>query len=201
MRTLACVSIIKASHLFQGVSMSRYIRSNRHGGTFFFTVVSYKRRKILCEEIIRSALHQAIVDVRKIHPFNINAWVLLPDHLHCILTLPPHDSSFGIRWSLIKRIVTQQCPLSLITDSTLNQSQRKRRESVVWQRRFWEHEIKNNDDYEKHFNYVHYNPVKHGLVDNLKDWPYSTFHRYVEEGVYECDWGTNDVIINGKFGE
>jgi putative transposase len=126
--------------------------------------------------------------VRVNYPFAIDGWVLLPDHLHCIWTLPVGDAAFGARWGMIKRHVSQSC-LFLRTDHSLSASRKKRHESSLWQRRFWEHLIRDDDDYARHMDYLHYNPVKHGLTRSVRDWPHSTFHRLVEQGVYEESWG------------
>jgi putative transposase len=110
------------------------------------------------------------------HPFTIDALVLLPDHMHCIWALPQSDASFGIRWAMIKRFVTKRCGLDLHRDDWMNKSKRRRKESTIWQRRFWEHQIRDEQDYAIHMDYIHFNPVKHGYVQNVIDWQYSTFH-------------------------
>jgi len=121
--------------------------------------------------------------------------------LHCIWTLPPDDADFGIRWAMIKRFVTKQCS-SLRRNDWMTASKHKRKESTLWQRRFWEHQIRDEQDYERHMDYMHYNPVKHDFTRSVKDWPYSTFHRYVKEGVYNENWAGDGVLsINQKFGE
>ena len=182
--------------------MSNYRRADARGGTYFFTVVTYRRQKILCDENVRLALRNGIRNVQQKHPFTINAWVLLPDHLHCIWTLPPGDANFGIRWAMIKRFVTKQCASALQRDDWMNASKRKRNESTLWQRRFWEHQIRDDRDYENHMDYLYFNPVKHGLVQCVKDWPYSTFHRDVVAGVYDENWATEGVgMIDDEFGE
>lgn len=167
--------------------MSRFRRAVT-GSTYFFTVVSHRRRPILCTEPIRNALRQAIERVRCSRPFCVDAWVLLPDHLHCIWTLPDGDHRFSTRWSLIKHHVAYTCGL-MHADVAISQSRLKHRDACVWQRRFWEHQIRDALDMERHMNYVHYNPVRHGLVGSASEWPYSTFHRYVKAGVYSRDWG------------
>jgi len=181
--------------------MSNYRRAKTKGGTYFFTVVSYRRQKILCHENVRQALREGIREVQKTHPFIIDGWVLLPDHLHCIWTLPPDDADFGIRWAMIKRFVTKQCNWLRRSD-LMTASKRKRKESTLWQRRFWEHQIRDELDYEKHMDYIHYNPVKHGFTTAVKDWPYSTFHRYVKEGIYDENWAEDAILsIVEEFGE
>jgi putative transposase len=169
--------------------MSHYRRADQTGGTFFFTVVTYRRQRFLCDDDVRVALRNAIRQVRVKRDFRIDAWVLLPDHLHCIWTLPEGDSDFSMRWSRIKRIVTQRCGARLLKRDWMTRSKKHHRESTLWQRRFWEHVIRDDEDYRAHVDYIHYNPVKHGLVRRMSDWPYSSFHRYVNEGVYAPDWG------------
>ena len=183
--------------------MSNYRRANAKGGTYFFTVVTYRRQEFLCNENVRTALHDGIRDVQTKHPFTIDGWVLLPNHLHCIWTLPENDSNFGIRWAMIKRFTTKRCGLELRRDDWINASKRQRNESTIWQRRFWEHMIRDQDDFNKHMNYIHFNPVKHGLVTSVKDWPHSTFHRCVRQGFYPPDWGGGgmDDTNNADYGE
>jgi putative transposase len=168
--------------------MSRYRRASVAGGCYFFTVVAFRRQPILCDDAVRDALHSAIETVRVLRPFVIDAWVLLPDHLHCIWTLPEGDADFSTRWMMIKRLVSVACRDAYRRTDLMSDSKQKHRESTLWQRRFWEHQIRDDDDFSKHVDYVHFNPVKHGLVGSALEWPYSTFHRYVKEGVYPADW-------------
>ena len=168
--------------------MSNYRRTRAAGGTFFFTLVSYRRQSILCDAPMRAALREAIQAAQHSKPFTIDAWVLLPDHLHCIWTLPPDDGDFSARWSLIKCAVSRAVGAQYRRAEWLNDSKRKHRESTVWQRRFWEHCIRDEDDLRHHVDYLHFNPVKHGLVSRVADWPHSTFHRFVQAGVYLPDW-------------
>lgn len=171
--------------------MSRYRRSLLAGGTYFFTVVTYRRQTILCDDMMRSALRSAIESVRSTRPFTIDAWVLLPDHLHCIWTLPEGDADFSTRWMMIKRKVSLICATEYRRSDLLTASKQKHRESTIWQRRFWEHQIRDDDDFARHMDYLHFNPVKHGLASNVMDWPYSSFHRLIEQGRYTKDWGTS----------
>lgn len=168
--------------------MSNYRRSNIHGGTYFFTVNTLHRMSILTQAPLRAALHDAITQTRLSHPFVIDAWVLLPDHLHCVWTLPQGDADFSVRWSKIKRLVSQCCAAQYGA-AVLSPSRSSRKESGIWQRRFWEHQIRDDNDFARHVDYLHWNPVKHGLVARAIDWPYSTFHRYAANGVYAADWG------------
>jgi putative transposase len=173
--------------------MSCY-RRTRTGTSFFFTVVSYHRRPILCTDAVRRSLRIAIENLRTTRPFSIDAWVLLPDHLHCIWTLPEGDCDFSTRWSLIKRSVSHFSSEVTLDPVSRSASSCKRRESTIWQRRFWEHQIRDELDFERHADYIHFNPVKHGHVERVIDWPYSTFHRYVRNGLYLKDWGGENVV-------
>ncbi len=169
--------------------MSHYRRSHTAGATYFFTVVTFRRQPILCDESVRRALHTAIVTTRSTRPFSIDAWVLLPDHLHCIWTLPADDADYATRWNLIKRRVSVQCRTTHLHGEWLTASKYKHRESTLWQRRYWEHRIRDEPDFVRHVDYIHYNAVKHGHCHRVADWPHSTFHRYVERGDYPADWG------------
>ena len=168
--------------------MSRYRRDYTPGATYFFTVVTYRRRAFLCDEDVRAALRDAIEKTRLNYPFSIEAWVLLPDHLHCLWRLPPADCNHSTRWNLIKRRVTKACAARLHVAEWMSASKRKHRESTVWQRRHIEHRIRDDGDFSNHCDYIHYNPVKHGLVSRPVDWPYSSFHRFVKRGVYPAHW-------------
>jgi putative transposase len=154
-------------------------------------VVTYRRRKILTEPESRLALREVIYEVRQKYSFAIDAWVLLPDHLHCIWTLPEGDADFSRRWGLIKAKFSRRARTLLHYDHLMTDSKEYHRECTIWQRRFWEHQIRDEDDLRKHLDYIHYNPVKHGLVVNVADWPYSTFHRFVRQGFYPPNWGEN----------
>jgi len=177
--------------------MSRYRRVAAAGGCFFFTVVTERRRRFLTDEASRRWLREAIEVTRVDHPFAIDAWVLLPDHLHCIWTLPHGDSDFSTRWRLIKRRFSQRAKPLLQRDDWLSRSKRKHREATIWQRRFWEHRIRDDRDYQAHMDYIHFNPVKHGLVTRVSDWPFSSFHRHVAAGVYPPDWAAEPRAANG----
>jgi putative transposase len=165
--------------------MSRFRRAHT-GTTFFFTVVSYHRRPILCDPMIRTALRHALHAVRALRPFTIDAWVLLPDHIHCIWTLPADDTDFSQRWSQIKHRVSYACGDAYRMRPSV--SGLKRGEATIWQRRFWEHQIRDDLDMQRHMDYVHFNPVKHGHVERAAAWPYSTFGRWVKAGLYAADW-------------
>jgi putative transposase len=178
--------------------MTRYRRTPA-GSTFFFTVVTYRRRPILCDDAVRAALRQAMHAVRVARPFAIDALVLLPDHLHAIWTLPDGDSDYSTRWSQIKALVSLACQDHHDGTPLLSVSARRRREAGIWQRRFWEHRIRDEVDLERHVDYIHYNPVRHGYAAHAGEWPHSTFGRYVIAGVYGPDWA--GVPELGSIGE
>ncbi|MCH8544687.1 MAG: transposase [Alcanivorax sp.] len=176
--------------------MPNYRRPWCPGGTWFFTVTCQHRYNDppLIHNI--DALRDSIHIVKRRHPFHIDAMVVLPDHLHAIWTLPPGDTDFATRWSLIKagfarRIPRQDTGTSTDASERRTPSQRRRRERGVWQRRFWDHLIRDEEDYRRHMDYIHFNPVKHGLVARVADWPFSSFHRAVREGLYPLDWAAD----------
>ncbi|WP_417707483.1 REP-associated tyrosine transposase [Pseudomonas sp.] len=177
--------------------MSNYRRARDAGACYFFTLTSHQRLPVLTDAPLRAALRRAIERVRLHRPFVIEGWVLLPDHLHCLWRMPQGDADFGSRWSMIKRLTSQAIALP----GTVSLSRSLRRESGLWQRRFWEHRIHDGDDYQRHMDYLHFNPVKHGLVPRVVDWPWSSFHRLVKEGVYPAHWGADAVVDNGEYGE
>jgi len=174
--------------------MATFRRALTQGGVYFFTVNTYRRQRILTEPSIYAALKIAMQHVKASHPFNIKAFVLLSDYLHCIWHLPAGDVNYALRWSLIKRHVSQAVRSHLTEEGT--DSRAKRRGLGLWQRRFWEHQIRDDNDFMRHVDYIHFNPVKHGYVQRVADWPYSTFHRLVESGVYSQNWaGGNEVEL------
>ncbi len=159
--------------------MPNYRRFYRPGGSYFFTHVTYQRYPWLCTDLGRQALRDAIIAVRRKHPFTIDAFVLLPDHLHCIWTLPEKDSDYPKRWRLIKLMVTKNCGTELALPLDKVSSGERRREGNLWQRRYWEHTIHNEDEFAAYCEYIHYNPVKHGLVQKPTDWAFSSVHRFI----------------------
>ena len=177
--------------------MPEYRRSFAEGGTFFFTVVTFQRRPILTLEESRVLLHSTWTNVNERFPFITDAICLLPDHLHCIWTLPEGDGNYSLRWGEIKKLFSKGYLVHIGPGENRNESRQKRGEAAIWQRRFWEHTIRDLDDYHRHLDYIHYNPVKHGLVKNVADWEWSSFHRFVKKGYYERKWGTSlDEEIN-----
>jgi putative transposase len=171
--------------------MPEYRRIWIEGGTFFFTLVTYQRRPFLTEPLSRELLHAAWENVNRRFPFTTQAICLLPDHLHCIWSLPENDRNYALRWGEIKKIFTKTWHKQIGKTWPDEFSRLKRGEGAIWQRRFWEHAIRDEQDYENHLNYIHYNPVKHRLVKSPKDWPWSSFHRYVQQGFYDRDWGAD----------
>jgi putative transposase len=176
--------------------MSRYRRPRIEGGIFFFTVTLLDRSgELLVQHVER--LRKVYRTVQARLPFATNAICILPDHLHAIWTLPTGDADFAKRWSRIKSGFSRELPPAQLR----SRSQVRRRETGIWQRRFWEHAIRNDADFERHVDYIHFNPVKHGYVTRVCDWPYSSFHRYVKNGLLPADWGGDQREIQGRFGE
>lgn len=169
--------------------MPQYRRSRLPGGRFFFTVVTEQRQRLLTEDPVRLALRQAIQAVRRQRPFRIEGWVLLPDHLHAIWTLPSDDDDHATRWRLIKRRVTHQLGGACHNPAVMTERRRKKGQGSLWQHRYWEHCLRDEDDMRRHLDYLHFNPVEHGLVARVVDWQWSTFHRYLADGAYPMDWG------------
>jgi len=168
--------------------MSNYRRARVPGGSYFFTLVTHDRRPVLTNEDVRVALRAAVQAVREEHPFYVEAWVLLPDHLHCMWRLPEGNADYSLRWAKIKRLTMHH--LGMLAGEKL------------WQPRYWEHCIRDENDFARHADYIHWNPVKHGLVRCAADWPYSTFHRFAVAGIYPENWGVaGNEFGNGKFGE
>ena len=172
--------------------MPNYRRARHPGGTYFFTVNLLQRRgnTLLIDKI--DLLRTTVDIVRGRHPFKIHGWVVLPDHLHCVIELPAGDSDFTNRWRLIKMGFSKGLPKTERRSAV----RIARGERGIWQRRYWEHLIRDEADFRAHVDYVHFNPVKHGLVRRVGDWPYSTFHRLVEEGVYPADWGGGEAVLS-----
>lgn len=163
--------------------MPDYRRNRVPGGTYFFTVNLLERKSDLLIQHI-DELREAIKQVRRSRPFHIDAWVVLLEHMHCIWTLPEDDVDYSSRWKAIKIRYAKQIPITEYRSKV----RLRKGERGIWQRRFWEHTIRAEQDYAAHMDYVHINPVKHGLVQRVRDWPYSSFHRCVEMGVYPADW-------------
>jgi putative transposase len=174
----------------------RYRRAWTPGRTFFFTVnLADRRSQLLIEQV--ETLRMAFRQVRSRHPFIIYAVAILPDHLHAIWTLPPGDDDFAGRWALIKAGFSR----SLLMTEAISASRRKKGERGIWQRRFWEHRIRDEEDFARHVDYIHWNPVKHGHVQRAIDWPWSSIHRYVRQGDLPTEWGVEVDFSDRGFGE
>jgi putative transposase len=135
-------------------------------------------------------LRHAVSDLRKRHPFVIHAWVVLPEHMHCVIELPDGDAGLATRWRLIKAGFSKGLPV----DEWRSGMQIRRGERGIWQRQYWGHLIRNEADFHAHVDYVLINPVKRALVRRVIDWPHSTFHRLVAQGVYPADWAGGDAV-------
>lgn len=177
--------------------MTAYRRPSTPGATWFFTVNLAQRKdnRLLTEQI--DLLRKAVAAVKARQPFRIVAMTVMPDHLHAVWTLPPGDSRIGLRWGLIKAGFARRLPRCEARSS----SRCQRGERGIWQRRYWDHLIRDEADLAAHCDYVHYNPVKHGLAQAAKDWPHSSFHRWVREGRYAAGWGMAREVGTRRFGE
>src|SRR6516165_7912877 len=175
--------------------MVRYRRNFVPGGTFFFTLTLVDRNSRLLVDQVQT-LRAAMRQTRSSHPFTIDAIVILPDHLHVIMTLPDEVADYSIRWSLIKRRFTDG-----LMKSGTEVIRHANGEPALWQRRFWEHTIRGDEDFERHVDYIRFNPVRHGLVARVSDWPHSSFHSYVRRGMLPQDWGGDFSHEKGAFGE
>lgn len=173
----------------------RYRRTFIPGGSFFFTVVTEQRRPVLASAEAVEVLRMAFRAVRSTRPFEVDAMVVLPDHLHCIWTLPPNDGDFATRWRLVKTWFTKHCDPALRTAP--DRARTAKGEQALWQYRYWEHLLRDEADFNRHVEYIHFNPVKHGHAQAPMDWPYSSFRRYVEADIYPADWGQGEMRFEG----
>ena len=174
--------------------MTAYRRDVTAGGTWFFTVnLAERQRTLLVDQI--DLLRQSFRYAMRAHPFQIDAIVVLPEHLHTIWTLPTGDADFSLRWRLIKTEFSRAMPYG----ERVSASRASKAERGIWQRRYWEHLIRDEADFSRHLDYIHFNPVKHGHVQRVQDWPWSSFHRYVAAGKMDLDWAGGNV--DGVFGE
>jgi putative transposase len=183
--------------------MPNYIRAKFEGGYYFFTVVTYRRMKLFNTELARQCLREAILKTQSQRLYETVVFCLLPDHLHCIWKLPEGDADFSTRWSSIKGLFSQKYLQLGGRQGKATNSRKRKGEVCIWQRRFWEHQIRDEKDLHRHINYIHYNPVKHGWVQRVEDWPWSTYHRYVKEGFYGPAENFEEVvnISSADFGE
>jgi putative transposase len=173
--------------------MTDYRRWRVSGGAYFFTVVTHQRRPILTHDVARRSLRDAFRVVRLRRPFRVDAIVLLPDHLHAIWTLPSGDFDYATRWQLIKRRFTKMFLGMGGAEAGRSDSRTSKGERAVWQRRYFEHTCRDVAGLKRCADYLHVNPLKHGLVNRVVDWPWSSFHRYVRLGEYEPNWGTANI--------
>lgn len=169
--------------------MPNYVRLYEPGATYFFTVVTHDRRAFLTSSLSRECLGYAWRNTVRRYPFRLLAVCLLPDHLHCICLLPENDSDFSSGWRHLKATFTRRFLARGGVEGKRKESRLKRGERGMWQRRFWEHRIRDERDFARHFDYVHFNAVKHGLVTWPEQWRWSTFQRYVRKGWYDVGWG------------
>jgi putative transposase len=177
--------------------MPNYRRARTPGGIYFFTAVTHGRKPLFSSERARACLRHAVAEVKIRRPFEMEAICLLPDHLHTIWKLPMGDRDYSQRWNEIKGIFVKRFNDDPNNGGDLSSSRQRKGEVSFWQRRFREHMIQNEADYGNHLDYLHFNPVKHGLVNSVVDWPWSSFHRYVREGMYPLDWaGSTPARMN-----
>jgi putative transposase len=173
----------------------RYRRANAAGGTYFFTVNLADRSSTLLIDHV-DLLRDVMREVQSRHPFFIDAIVILPDHLHALWTLPLDDAAFAMRWRLIKAGFSRGLPPT----EWRTLSRLRKGERGIWQRRYWEHQIEDDEDYARHVDYIHINPVKHGHAIRPMDWNHSSIHRYVKNGTVPAHWAI-DPKMAGTFGE
>lgn len=175
--------------------MAAYRRDKTDGATWFFTLALADRHSRLLVENI-DLLRAAFRYTQARHPWQIDAIVILPDHLHAICTLPEGDANYALRWRLIKTEFSRALPRA----ETISRSRQAKGERGIWQRRYWEHRIRDEEDLLRHVDYIHFNPCKHGHVSRVVDWRWSSFHRYVRDGLLTGDWG-GEAVVRIKAGE
>ncbi len=173
-----------------------YRRAKVPGTRYFFTITLTNRKSTLLIDEIKT-LKIAFQKVKVNHPFKIDGVVILPNHLHMMMTLPHGDSNYSQRLNLIKGTFSRQ----INRGEAISMSRKRKRERGIWQRRFWEHLIRDDQDFERHMDYIHYNPVKHGYVSNPSDWRFSSIHRYIADGTLPLDWGGEINFTKKNFGE
>lgn len=189
--------------------MPNWRRAHIPGGTFFFTVVTDGRVRLFDSPAARELLGDVIRRCQSQWPFRVAAIVLLPEHLHTIWSLPRGDTGYSQRWAWIKGHFTREWLALGNKEQPVSDGRRRDGRSGVWQPKFWEHTLESETDFERHFDYIHFNPVKHGHVKHPADWPWSSFHRYVRLGVYPENWGRGHIesivsglkALDGKVGE
>ena len=185
-----------SDHAGTGTAVANYRRNFLDGGSYFFTANLANRRLTLLTEHI-GHLRAAFRQVRARHPFTIEAAVILPDHLHAIWTLPEKDANFARRWRLIKAAFSR----GLTRGERISAIRAGKGERGIWQRRYWEHTVRDESDFTRHLDYIHFNPVKHRHVERVQDWPFSSFQRMVRLGFYPPVWASPSVGPENAFGE
>lgn len=170
----------------------RYRRTQVPGGTLFLTLVTFDRSPLFRSHSAVEHFRAAIRKVQAGRPFVVDAAVILPDHIHVLWTLPDGDTDYPTRVRLLKTHFTKlhggdRC------GNVVNASRALKGERNVWQRRYWEHTIRDEKDFQAHADYIHYNPVRHGYVAAARDWPHSTFHDWMRRGIYDLAWGTDEL--------
>ena len=183
--------------------MPEYRRVFLKGGIFFITIVTYNRMPLFTNPQARKIPHKAWVDVAGRFPFKTDAICLLPDHIHVLIRLSDGDANYPMRIREIKRLFTKEYLGNIGQGAPRNESRQKKNEAAIWQRRYWEHVIRDENDLHHHIDYIHYNPVKHGFVHSVVEWRWSSFHRYVRLGLYDKNWGSEVKFQKGSiyFGE
>jgi putative transposase len=183
--------------------MPNYHRMRLPGATIFITCVTFNRAPILTDPIARQILCQVVKIKGKRRSFTANAFCLLPDHFHILMTLPENDVNYSLRIREIKRLFTRYYLVAIGKSTPQAHLHIEIQRMAIWQSRFWEHTIRDEQDFKNHFDYVHYNPVKHGLVTDVRKWEWSSFHRYVKLGVDTLDWGSGMDFFEEEngFGE
>jgi putative transposase len=168
--------------------MPNYVRWRERGASYFFTLVTHKRRPISSDESARRLLKRSMAEARRQLPFDMFACVLLPDHLHCLWTLPDDDDDFPKRWSIIKRFFSKAYVANGGFAAPIASRRTRKRELGVWQPRYWEHRIRNEEEWYAYRDYIHWNPVKHDYVECPADWPWSSIHRHIQKGWVDPHW-------------
>ena len=183
--------------------MPNYRRVKIKGGTYFFTLVTNKRQNLFASLKYRDLFLESINHVKNYHPLNLVAYCILPDHIHLLIRLPEDDDNFSLRISEIKKRFSKLYSKNFGVSPAKNAGIVRPGRSGLWQQRFWEHTLRDEEDLHRHIDYIHYNPVKHGLVHKVKNWPSSSFFDYVKTGNYQIDWGEDyhDKDEKFKFGE
>jgi putative transposase len=169
--------------------MPDYLRIKIEGGTYFFTLVTYQRKPLFLQETAIELFLESLNHVRTYHPFSALAHCILPDHVHLLWEMPINDANYSVRIGEIKKRFSKRFITQFENPFLVTTTQKMRGETGIWQRRFWEHFIRDEEDLKQHIDYIHYNPVKHGLVNKANEWSASSFFDYVKAGYYNDDWG------------